>query len=91
MIKPIGARVAIEPVQGDKETATGIVLSDSNNVSLPVRGRIITAGSTSVFADRIGKIIFFRRYSVDELKLNEEGEEKKFYFCDDQDVIAIEE
>jgi len=91
MIKPIGARVAIEPIQGDKETESGLLLSDSNNIALPVKGKIIAAGEFSNFKQNIGDIIFFRRYSVDELKLNEGGEEKKFYFCDDVDIIAVEE
>lgn len=88
-IIPIGARVAIEPYQGDEKSLSGLELSSANNATLPVRGKVLSAGKESVF--KVGDILYFRRYSVDILTLNENGLEKKINMVDDADVIALHE
>lgn len=88
MLKPIGARVAIEPAQGDSVSEGGLVLSDSNNTAMPVRGKVIARGNSSQFD--IGDILYFRRYSVDVLKMNEGGLEKIINMVDDADIVARE-
>lgn len=90
MIQPIGARVSIEPYQGDKESESGLILSDANNAQTPVRGKILRVGEESKFKGKEGTVVYFRRYSIDELKGNDKGEEFKLFFCDDADIIACE-
>lgn len=87
-IKPVGKRVLIEPIQGDTMSEGGLVLADTNNAQTPVKGKVVEIGEDSKF--KIGDVVLFRRYSVDELKGNLGGREYKHFFCDDEDIIAVE-
>lgn len=91
MITPIGKRVLITPAQGDTLSEAGLELSSSNNAATPVKGEIVKAGSESAFSSYIGRVVYFRRYSVDELKGEEKGREFKIYLVDDADIIAMDE
>lgn len=84
--QPIGARCLIDVIEADKVSQSGLELANSNSLQLPVRGKVIRSGDASLFKE--GEVLLFRRYAVDELKFNIEGNEVIVYIVDDADVIA---
>lgn len=88
MLKPIGARVLIQPFQAATQTESGLIMENSSNASTPVKGTVIEAGDKSQF--KTGDILFFRRFAMDTLKIVTPQGEKEVNLCDDEDVLAIE-
>lgn len=86
-IFPIGQRVLVELVDASTTSASGLEVATGNSLQLPVMGRVVRPGDQSRFA--AGDTLMFRRYAVDELKFDIEGDEVKVYLADDADVLAI--
>lgn len=84
-IQPEGRRVIVE-VPADEKTESGLELSTTAGSVTPIMGTVIAKGIISEYA--IGTVIFFRKYSVDELAVKSEGEEKKIYLVEDIEVVA---
>lgn len=87
MIQPIGKRVIIEPVEAN-ETTNGFKLSDENSSMTPMRGTITALGDVDGFD--VGEIIYFRRYSADELKYQTPEGEKKVFLVELDEILAKE-
>lgn len=85
-VRPVGATMVIEPFTGDEETDSGLILSKETISATPVMGTVIAAGELSKY--KKGQIIFFARYSADELKVQQQGDEVKIYIVEDVDVRA---
>lgn len=89
MIKPIGQRSLVEPYKAANSTESGLYLDTSTtDGSAPVKGTVLDVGEKSVLQK--GDIIYFRRYSVDELKISTEKGEMVVCFVDDEDVLGVE-
>lgn len=86
-VYPVGDRTLIEILDGDKQSASGLELSNDNNRQVPVMGRVLKAGDGSRFEE--GQVLLFRRYGVDELAMNFQGDEVKIFLVDDADVLAV--
>ncbi len=86
-IKPTGCRILIEVAEVSKQTSSGLIIADTATNSAPVTGKIISVGEDSKFHP--GQQVFFRRYSVDELKIVSPTGEQLFYFLEDADVLAL--
>ena len=87
-IKPVGAKMIVEPSEV-VETASGVLRVNQGH-STPVKGRIEASGAISAF--KAGQIVYFRRYSVDELKIPQaDGSEKSMFIVEDSDVVCVEE
>lgn len=85
-ICPVGAKMIIEPFTVD-ETASGLERSNQG-YSTPIKGTVLKGGDTSKFKE--GDVVYFRRYSVDELKEPQaDGSEKSLFIVEDNDVCAI--
>lgn len=85
-VEAVGAKMIVEPYKV-METTSGVLRIDQGH-STPVRGTVLSSGSESKF--KAGDEVFFRRYSVDELKLPaEDGSEKSMFVVEDGDVVAI--
>lgn len=83
---PVGAKMIVDPFKV-VETASGVLRIDQGH-STPVKATVVASGATSEFKE--GDVIFFRRYSVDELKIpQEDGSEKSMFVVCDEDVVAI--
>ena len=85
-IEPVGDRVLVENIEGDTKSKMGLELSDANGKELPIMGKVLAIGSESKF--KVGDVLLFRRYAVDELKFNREGEETTIYLAEGVDVIG---
>jgi len=77
MIKPVGDRVIIEPIEKEVTTASGIILPDSAKEK-PQEGRVVAVGSRrnekgerEALDVKEGDRIVFSKYSGTELKYQE--------------------
>lgn len=77
-IKPLGEYVLVEPIQEDNLTASGIVLPDTGKEK-PGSGKVLEIGPGKIFESgvvqsitdiTIGDIVFFAKYSPEELELD---------------------
>lgn len=88
-IKPIGARCLIEIEKAASKSSSGLYMNNENNAALtPIRGTVIAVGDASTF--KKGDKVFFRRFSVDELKFITEEGEQAIFLIEDEDVLAID-
>ena len=85
-ILPSGARLLIAPDEKATETEGGIILGGDEKNSAPVKGTILATGPLSKFL--VGTVVLFRRYSIDELKIQTSVGEQVVYFLDDQDILG---
>lgn len=86
-ISPLKKTVIIKPLERGKETDEGLSLPDQEHAGAPVVGEVLKAGAESQFLP--GDIVFFRRYSVDELTFPVNGEKKTISFVTDNEIIGF--
>ncbi|MGV3488236.1 MAG: co-chaperone GroES [Tuberibacillus sp.] len=94
MIKPLGDRIVIEPVEKEEKTASGIVLPDTAKEK-PQEGRVVAVGNGKVAdnGERIaldvkeGDRIIFSKYAGTEVKYDG----KEYLILRQDDVLAIVE
>ena len=91
MLKPLGDRVVVEPIEKEETTASGIVLPDTAKEK-PQEGKVIAVGSGRIEnGQRIplevkeGDRIIFSKYAGTEVKC----EEKELLIMRESDILAI--
>ncbi|MFC4620558.1 co-chaperone GroES [Camelliibacillus cellulosilyticus] len=92
MLKPLGDRIVIEPVEKEEKTASGIVLPDSAKEK-PQEGHVVAVGNGKVTdkGDRVpvevaeGDRIIFSKYAGTEVKY----EGKEYLIIRQDDVLAV--
>lgn len=92
MIKliPIGKRYLIKPYEAANKTDSGFLLDNSNNVSAaPVKGTITEVGDEAT-KFKVGDTIYFRRYSIDQLKTIAPEGEVEVSLVEEDDVLVKE-
>ena len=87
-IQPVGNRVLVLPEKGDGESKSGLTLSTSRSDQTPVFGKIIKTGD-QVKNYKVGDVILWRRYSVDQLPLDIQGKRETVYLIDGEDILAF--
>ena len=91
-LKPLGARVVVEPIEQEEITAGGIVLPETAKEK-PQRGTVVAAGpgDRDEDGDRIpmdvkeGDVVLFAKYSGTEIKIDG----KKLLILRESDLLAI--
>ncbi len=87
-IKPSNDYVLIEPVEGEKKTASGIVLPDSVEKK-PQLGKVLAVGKSSQKDQnppcKVGETIIYRKWGGEEF----EYESKKYLFVKFEDVLGV--
>jgi Co-chaperonin GroES (HSP10) len=91
MIKPLGDRVVIEPIEKQETTASGIVLPDTAKEK-PQEGKVVAVGSgTLKDGQRIplevkeGDRVIFSKYAGTEVKY----EGRELLIMRENDILAI--
>ena len=85
---PIGQRYQIELEPAANVSSAGLVMDNNNNASMaPVVGTIIKVGDNCRFA--AGVKIFFRRFSLDEMKFITPDGEQVVNFLEEEDILGI--
>lgn len=85
-IVPLKNGLIIKELEKDTVTESGLELPEQQHAGTPVLGQVIAVGEESKFV--IGDIIFFRRYSVDELSFTVDGKKVTVNFLTDSEVVA---
>jgi chaperonin GroES len=93
-LKPLGARVVVEPIEQEEITAGGIVLPETAKEK-PQRGTVVAAGPGDrdengkriVMDVKAGDVVLFAKYSGTEIKV----EGKKLLILRESDLLAIVE
>ena len=91
MIKPLGDRVLVEPIEQEETTAFGIVLPDSSKEK-PQEGKVIAVGKGAVkdgvhvaLEVKEGDKVLFSKYAGTEIKY----EGKEYLIMKESDIHAI--
>jgi len=91
MIKPLGDRVVIEPIEQEETTASGIVLPDSAQEK-PQEGKVVAVGAGKVEnGERValevseGDHIIFSKYAGTEVEYSG----KEYLILREDDILAV--
>lgn len=92
-IKPIHTNVVVKPISKDEVTKSGIVIPDTVDKERPEKGEVIAVGEGKLLDNgqrapmsvKVGDIIMFKKYSPDELKIDDE----EYLVISEGDILAI--
>ena len=93
-IKPLGARVLIEPVSEEADkTKSGIYLPETAEKERPMRGRVVAIGGGRLLESgnrqplplKKGDLVLFTKYGPTEFKV----EDKEYLIAKEEEVLAI--
>lgn len=92
-LKPLHDKVIIKPVEENEKTKFGIVLPDTAEKEKPEKGEVIAVGpgkllengQRSVMSVKVGDLVLFKKYSPDEIKIDQE----EYLVIDESDIIGI--
>lgn len=91
MIKPLGERVLVEPIQQEETTSFGIVLPDASKEK-PQEGKVIAVGSGTLkdgvrtpLEVQEGDRVLFSKYAGTEVKY----EGKEYLIMKESDIHAV--
>lgn len=93
-LKPMPGCVLIEPVEVQKQTATGIVLPDTHDEKSQ-KGKVIALGGPQITESgkkivpqfKVGDTVVYKKWGGDEIKLDLTG--KEFLFVKFEDILAV--
>lgn len=93
-LKPLGARVVVEPLEQEEVTAGGIVLPETAKEK-PQKGKVLSVGAgdrdekgNRIAMDvKVGDVVLFAKYGGTEIKIDG----KKLLILRESDLLAIVE
>lgn len=93
---PLEDHILIEAMEDVMVTKSGIILPDSKEkpskgkVVAVGQGKILDNGQRSAMDVKVGQIVYFTKYSPDELELEVGGEKKKYLVVKHGSLLAVE-
>jgi chaperonin GroES len=92
-LRPLSDRIIIKALTKEETTASGIILPDTADKERPEQGEVIAVGpgrlldngSLAPITVRVGNKIVFKKYSPDEVKVDDE----EVLVISESDVLAI--
>ncbi len=92
-IKPLGDRVLVRPLSKEEKTDSGIIIPDTAKEEKPQEGEIIAVGPGRLnekgervpMQVKVGDQVMFRKYSPDEIKI----EEETYLIVSESDILAV--
>lgn len=91
-IQPIGNRVLVKPDEIEERTSGGLVLPPSaSEEQRPETGTVVKLGKGKIdgkeisFEVSVGDRIYFKKYSPDEILIDED----KYLLLNEEDILAI--
>jgi chaperonin GroES len=79
-LKPLGERALVKMIEGEEQTASGIVLPDTARQK-PQTAEIVAVGTSEDVKVSVGDVVVLAKYSGTEVKI--EGEEHLIVDADD--------
>lgn len=95
-LQPLEDHIIVEPLNQETTTKSGIILPESKEkpskwkVVAVGAGKILENGTRAPIDVAVGDIVYFAKYSIDELEV-EENDEKKVYLVMKQSYIMAKE
>ena len=92
-LKPLHDHVIVKPITEDEVTKTGIVLPDTVDKEKPEKGEVMAVGPGKLMDNgqrasmsvKVGDKVMFKKYSPDEIKI----EEEEYLVISEGDIMAI--
>jgi chaperonin GroES len=92
-IRPLHDNVIVKPVTQEEVTKSGIVLPDTVDKERPEKGEVIAIGEGKLLDDgkrapmgvKVGDIVMFKKYSPDELKVDDE----EYLVISEGNILAV--
>ncbi len=92
-LHPLGDRLIVKALTKEEKTASGIILPDTADTERPEQGEVIAAGpgrlldngSLAPMTVKVGNKIVFKKYSPDEVKVDDE----EVLVISESDVLAV--
>ena len=93
---PLEDHIIVKPLVQESTTKSGIILPE--NTEKPSKwevvavgaGKILENGSRASVDVKVGDIVYFAKYSIDELEIDEDGEKKKYLVMKQNYIMAKE-
>jgi chaperonin 10 Kd subunit len=93
---PLEDHVIVKPLSEETTTKSGIILPESKEKSSKGQvvavgdGKILENGSRAPVDVKVGDIVYFAKYSIDELEIDEEGQKVKYLVMKQSYIMAKE-
>ena len=87
-LRPLGNRIAVEPITEEEITKSGIVLPDTIDKEKKAEGKVVAIGEGEKIAKlnlKIGDKVIFGKYAGEEVKV----EKIEYKILSDEDVLAV--
>ena len=92
-LKPLFDNVVVKRIEEEEKTKSGIVLPETINKEKPQKGEVVAVGEGKITDNgskiemqvKVGDKVLFRKYSPDEIKI----EEEEYLVMTQSDIIAI--
>lgn len=97
---PIGFRVLVNMYQKSNETSSGMLLPETEHNGMPAMAQITVLGKKTIYQKflmliglkrryKIGDWVYFRKYSVDELKMSTSEGDLSLYVLEENEIIGL--
>ena len=95
MLKPLGARAIVKPLEAEEKSAGGIILPETAQ-ERPREGRVVAVGTAGLYVEdsdegesavKEGDIVIYASFGGTEVKID--GEE--YLIINEDDILALHE
>jgi chaperonin GroES len=94
MLKPLGDRVLVEPLEAEEKSAGGIYLPEAAQEA-PREGKVIAVGDGRVLDNgqrvelsvKVGDIVVYTKYGGNEVRVGD----KEYLIIDEGSLLAVKE
>ena len=93
---PLEDHVIVMPLSEETTTKSGIILPESKEK--PSKGQVVAVGDGKILENgsrapvdvKVGHVVYFAKYSIDELEIDEEGQKVKYLVMKQSYIMAKE-
>lgn len=93
---PLEDHVIVKPLSEETTTKSGIILPKSKEK--PSKGQVVAVGNGKILENgsrapvdvKVGDVVYFAKYSIDELEIDEEGQKVKYLVMKQSYIMAKE-
>lgn len=99
-ILPVGFRTLLKIYENTDITSNGFIMPEQENHGMPVMAQVIVVGKKTPWQKlqiflgfkpryKVGQWVYFRKYSVDELRIKVAEKELIMFVLEDAEIIGI--